>query len=81
MWSMVYRRRCTINEISNMNMLVEVWHHVCKGKFLDGCHNCQLDRLIYVLVIKVVPYYVLKQCRQQFGFEGDNLKMAKFKDI
>ena len=32
-------------------------------------------------MIKVVPYYVLKQRRQQFGFEGDNLKTAKFKDI
>ncbi|KAF8911108.1 hypothetical protein CPB84DRAFT_1672351 [Gymnopilus junonius] len=36
------------------------WHHVLKGKFFNGWRNRHLDHLISTLVIKVVPYYILR---------------------
>jgi len=57
------------------------WHHVLKGKFLEGRRNRRLDHLIYILVVKVVPYYVKKQQRQELGFEGENLEMRRRKEV
>ncbi|KAJ7123977.1 hypothetical protein C8R43DRAFT_860017, partial [Mycena crocata] len=36
-----------------------------------------LDHLIYTLVIKVIPYYMLKQRRQWIGFEGPDIEVRK----
>ena len=57
------------------------WHHVLKGKFLEGRWNRRVDHLIYILVNKVVPYYVKKQQRQELGFEGENLEMRRRKEV
>lgn len=62
-------------------MPVHRWHHVLKGKFLEGRRNRRLDHLLFVLVRKVLPYYLLKQRRQTLGFEGVDLEVAKRKAI
>jgi hypothetical protein len=57
------------------------WHHVLKGKFLQHKRNRRMDHLISILIEHVVPYYLLKQCRQDLGFEGINLEVKKCQDI
>ncbi|KAJ7579829.1 hypothetical protein C8J56DRAFT_795812, partial [Mycena floridula] len=41
---------------SNMNMLIEAWHHVLKTTFLEGKCNRRMDFLLHILVNKVVPF-------------------------
>lgn len=77
MWSAIYRTARTIHQNCDTNMLIEAWHHVLKGKFLQGKRNRRLDHLILCLIAKVLPYYCLKQQRQDHGFEGFNLEIAK----
>ncbi|KAJ7337628.1 hypothetical protein DFH08DRAFT_964593 [Mycena albidolilacea] len=81
MWSAPHRRTRTIFEMCDTNMLVEVWHHVLKGKFLQNKHNRRLDHLLYILTECVVPYYSLKQRLQDFRFEGPDVEVKKRKDI
>ncbi|KAF8972452.1 hypothetical protein BDZ97DRAFT_1637798, partial [Flammula alnicola] len=81
MWSAVYRRNRGIYLLSDTNMLIEAWHHVLKGKFLEGRRNRRLDHLIHILMDLVLPYYSLKERRQKFGFEGENLETKKRLDI
>ncbi|KAF8951341.1 hypothetical protein BDZ97DRAFT_1684876, partial [Flammula alnicola] len=81
MWSAVYRRDRELLEISDTNMLAEAWHHVLKGKFLEGRRNRRLDHLLHVLVELVIPHFELKQRRQRTGFEGENLEVRKRQDI
>jgi hypothetical protein len=50
---------------------------VLKWKFLLGKHNRRLDHLVHTLVEHVVPYYMLKQRRQDSNFEGPNIKTKK----
>ncbi|KAJ7846440.1 hypothetical protein B0H14DRAFT_2280555, partial [Mycena olivaceomarginata] len=57
------------------------WHHVLKGKFLQGKRNRHMDHLISTLVNDVLPYYALKQRRQDLGFEGINIEVRKRQDI
>jgi hypothetical protein len=57
------------------------WHHVLKGKFLDGKRNRRLDHLINVLVARVAGYYALKQRRQELGFEGPDIEVLKRRKI
>lgn len=52
-----------------------------KGKFLCGKRNRRLDHLIWTLVCEVVPYYALKQRRQDLGFEGPDIEVKKRKNI
>lgn len=52
-----------------------------KGKFLQGKRNRRVDNLIYTLTREVVPYYMLKQRRQELGFEGENLENQKRAEI
>ncbi|KAJ7581720.1 hypothetical protein C8J56DRAFT_865954 [Mycena floridula] len=59
MWSAVFRQEEDIFLASDMNMLIEAWHHVLKSMFLKGKCNCQLDFLIHVLIEDVVPYFRL----------------------
>jgi hypothetical protein len=54
---------------------------VLKGKFLQNKRNRCLDHLLYILTERVVPYYSLKQRRQDFGFEGPDVEVKKRKDI
>ncbi|KZP08800.1 hypothetical protein FIBSPDRAFT_708840, partial [Athelia psychrophila] len=75
MWSAVNHQNCTIFELSDTNMLVEAWHHLLKGMFLEGKHNRPLDHLISILLTKVVPYFVARHRNQQFGFQGPDLEV------
>ena len=77
MWSAVYRTGRTIFENCDTNMLVEAWHHVLKGKFLHSKRNHRMDHLLHCLVEEVLPYYRLKQARQEAGFEGVDLEVAE----
>lgn len=43
--------------------------------------NHRIDHLIYVLIEELLPYYVTKHKRQDFGFEGLNIEVRKHKDI
>ncbi|KAJ7659111.1 hypothetical protein DFH06DRAFT_898626, partial [Mycena polygramma] len=81
MWSAVYRTPRTIWEACDTNMLIEAWHHVLKGKFLHGQQNRRLDHLLCTLVQKVVPYYALKQRRQENRFEGPDIEVKKRQNI
>ncbi|KAJ7470044.1 hypothetical protein B0H11DRAFT_1731128 [Mycena galericulata] len=81
MWSAVYRTSRNIFEACNTNMLIEAWHHVLKGKFLHGKRNRRLDHLLSTLLDEVLPYYALKQRRQQLGFEGPDIEVKKRQDI
>jgi hypothetical protein len=62
-------------------MLIEAWHHVLKGKFLEGKRNRRMDHLVSCLVEDVVPYYRLKQRRQDIGMEGDDLELQRRRDV
>ncbi|KAF8952885.1 hypothetical protein BDZ97DRAFT_1680484, partial [Flammula alnicola] len=77
MWSAVYRRSRGIHLLNDTNMLIEAWHHVLKGKFLEGRRNRRLDHLLHILIDQVLPYYLLKERRQKIGFEGENLENQK----
>ncbi|KII90474.1 hypothetical protein PLICRDRAFT_71670, partial [Plicaturopsis crispa FD-325 SS-3] len=81
MWSAVYRKNRSVFTACETNMLIEAWHHVVKGKFLHGKRNHRLDHLIHILVNEVVPFYALKQRRQDLGFEGADIEIQKRIDI
>ncbi|KAJ7832372.1 hypothetical protein B0H13DRAFT_1654230 [Mycena leptocephala] len=81
MWSAIYRTPRSIFEECDMNMPIEAWHHVLKDKFLHGKRNRRLDHLINTLLHAVLPYYSLKQRRQDLGFEGPNVEVRKRQDI
>ena len=53
------------------------WHHVLKGKFLEGRRNRQIDHLIHILVDEVISYYKLKDQRRDGGFDGPDLQAKK----
>ncbi|KZP21248.1 hypothetical protein FIBSPDRAFT_741058 [Athelia psychrophila] len=74
LWSVVSQKNHTVFEQNDTNMLVEAWHHLLKGKMLEGTQNQQLDHLIWVLLHKCVPYFVHRHWCQQFGFEGPDLE-------
>lgn len=57
------------------------WHHLLKGKMLEGKCNHRMDNLIWTLTNHVIPYYCAKHHCQQFGFEGPNLELQWQKDI
>ncbi|KAJ7749398.1 hypothetical protein B0H16DRAFT_1551332 [Mycena metata] len=81
MWSAVHRTDRTIFELCATNMLVEAWHHVLKGKFLHNKRNRRIDHLLSTLLTEVLPYYALKQRRQDLGFEGIDIEVKKRQDI
>ncbi|KAJ6555681.1 hypothetical protein DFH09DRAFT_889814, partial [Mycena vulgaris] len=53
------------------------WHHLLKGKFLEGKRNRRVDHLLHVLINKAIPYFIGKHCRQDFGFEGPDLEVKR----
>ncbi|KAK7034929.1 hypothetical protein R3P38DRAFT_2518623 [Favolaschia claudopus] len=81
MWSAVHRACRTIFEQCDTNMPIEAWHHVLKDKFLHGKRNRRLDHLLHILVHAVLPYYALKQRRQDLGLEGPDAEVQKRRDI
>ena len=52
------------------------WHHLLKGKMLEGKRNCRMDHLVYILIHRVIPYYMARHDRQEHGFEGPDLYSA-----
>ena len=55
-------------------MLLESYHHVLKGKFMDGKRGRRLDTLLFILTQHVVAHYELRYRRQMHGFEGLDLE-------
>ncbi|KAJ7029404.1 hypothetical protein C8F04DRAFT_879960, partial [Mycena alexandri] len=75
MWSAVYRSDRSIFETCDTNMLVEAWHHLLKGDFLEGKRNCRLDHLIHVLYDVAIPHFIARHRQQVMGFEGPDLAL------
>ncbi|KAH9971162.1 hypothetical protein BJV74DRAFT_718293, partial [Russula compacta] len=57
----------------DMNMLIEVYHHVLKSHWLDGKCNWCIDHLVHTLVNSMEPDYQAWHRRQIVGLEGPNL--------
>ncbi|KAJ3779844.1 hypothetical protein GGU10DRAFT_280225, partial [Lentinula aff. detonsa] len=76
-WSNVHRQGRTIFQNSNTNMLLEAWHHLLKGKLLEGKRNRRADHLIYILVEKAIPFFQKRHRRQAAGFEGPDLEIRE----
>ncbi|KAJ7238876.1 hypothetical protein C8J57DRAFT_978469, partial [Mycena rebaudengoi] len=75
LWSAVFRTDRGIFEMGDTNMLVESWHHLLKGHFLEGKRNRRLDHLIHVLYDIAIPHFIARHRRQEMGFEGPDLEM------
>jgi hypothetical protein len=73
LWSAVYRVDRTIFDLGDTNMLVEAWHHLRKGDFLEGKRNRRLDHLIHALCEIAIPHFIARHHRQAMGFEGPDL--------
>ena len=56
------------------NLYIIGWHHLLKGKFLEGKQNQWLDHLIHTLIKDMVPDFRAKHDRQQMGFEGIDIE-------
>jgi len=81
LWSAVYRQDRNIFQLCDTNMLVEAWHHLLKGNFMQGKRNRHLDQLIYTLVKVAIPHYIHKHLRQVNGFEGPDLEVKRMIEI
>lgn len=53
------------------------WHHILKGKFLEGKCNRRIDHLLYVLLCRVIDYYALRVGRELIGLEGPDLEVQR----
>ena len=56
------------------------WHHVLKGKMLEGKRNCWIDNLIHILIHKAIPHFSAKHWWQEFGFEGPDLEVQQWNE-
>ncbi|KAF8961834.1 hypothetical protein BDZ97DRAFT_1641064, partial [Flammula alnicola] len=77
LWSAVFRKDRTIFQLCDTNMLVEAWHHLLKGNFMQGKRNRRLDHLIHILVDHAIPHFIHRHRRQEFGFEGGDLEVQE----
>jgi hypothetical protein len=77
MWSAVHRVHRSARQDCDTNMLVEAWHHLLKGKFMQGKRNRRLDHLIYVLVFEAIPYFIHRHHLQAAGFEGGDVEVQE----
>ena len=77
LWSAIYRADQNVFQLCDTNMLVEAWHHLLKGTFMQGKRNQRLDHLIHILVDQAIPHFIHKHRRQEFGFEGADLEVKK----
>ncbi|KAJ7744260.1 hypothetical protein DFH07DRAFT_723192, partial [Mycena maculata] len=81
LWSAVFRADRLIFELSDTNMLVEAWHHLLKGDFLEGkCNRC-LDHLIHALYDLAIPHSITRHHWQAMGFEGPDLGLKHRKAV
>ena len=53
------------------------WHHILKGKMLDGKQNKQLDHLLYILLHKAILFYKAKHQHQKYGLKGPDLEVQE----
>lgn len=53
------------------------WHHILKGKMLDGKQNKQLDHLLYILLHKAILFYKAKHWHQKYGLKGPDLEVQE----
>ncbi|KAF8203570.1 hypothetical protein K438DRAFT_1479823, partial [Mycena galopus ATCC 62051] len=81
MWSGVYRKYRNIFELCDTNRELGQSHQKPPGKFLQGKRNRRIDHLLHVFLNRVLPYYALKQRRQDFGFEDPDVEIKKRQDI
>ena len=58
-----------------LHMIFNSWHHLLKGKFLEGKHNCHMDHLMHTLVQDIVPFYRAKNSQKEWGFKGLDFEM------
>lgn len=75
------RRAFTLRSSFIINSSSVRWHSILKGKFLNGKRNRRLDHLLGKLVKEVLPFYALKQRRQDLGFEGVDIEVKKRREI
>lgn len=81
LWSAVYRQDRNIFQLCDTNMLVEAWHHLLKGTFMQGKRNRRLDQLIHTLINVAIPHFIHRHHRQLHGFEGPDLEIKKMLEI
>ncbi|KDR65956.1 hypothetical protein GALMADRAFT_45345, partial [Galerina marginata CBS 339.88] len=74
LWSNVYRHDRNIFQTCDTNMLVEAWHHLLKGTFMQGKRNRRLDHLIHILVEEAIPHFIARHRNQEFRFKGGDLE-------
>ncbi|KAH6876472.1 hypothetical protein BKA70DRAFT_1478441 [Coprinopsis sp. MPI-PUGE-AT-0042] len=77
MWSAVYRTERNIFQDCDTNMLLEAWHHLLKGKFMEGKRNRRLDHLIFLLTETAEVHFISRHQNQECGFEGPNLEVQR----
>ncbi|KJA13752.1 hypothetical protein HYPSUDRAFT_72880 [Hypholoma sublateritium FD-334 SS-4] len=81
LWSAVYRQDQNIFQLCDTNMLIEAWHHLLKGTFMQGKQNRRLDQLIHTLINVAIPHFIHRHHRQLHGFEGPDLEVKKMLEI
>ncbi|KAE9404381.1 hypothetical protein BT96DRAFT_813671, partial [Gymnopus androsaceus JB14] len=74
-WSAIYRQDWNIFVLCDTNLNQHCFHHILKGKFLEGKRNHCLNHLLYILVDHAIPYFLHHHHHQKFGFEGVNLEV------
>ncbi|KAF9515671.1 hypothetical protein BS47DRAFT_1293471, partial [Hydnum rufescens UP504] len=57
------------------------WHHILKGKFLQGKQNRRADHLICILVRNVELHYKTNYLWQEHGLKGPNLELQQRRNI
>ncbi|KAJ7716040.1 hypothetical protein DFH07DRAFT_762575 [Mycena maculata] len=77
LWSAIYRQDRNIFELSDTNMLVEVWHHILKSKHMQAKQGRRVDNLIHTLINVAMPHYIAGHRAQEFGFQGPNLEVRE----
>ncbi|KAH9000048.1 hypothetical protein EDB92DRAFT_1756184, partial [Lactarius akahatsu] len=81
LWAGIARKNRTIFQEGDTNMLIEVYHHVLKSKWLEGKRNCHVDYLIHRLVILMLLDYESKHNCWEKGFEGPDLAKKRHAEI
>ncbi|KAF9519290.1 hypothetical protein BS47DRAFT_1251150, partial [Hydnum rufescens UP504] len=57
------------------------WHHILKGKFLQGKRNRWADHLICILIRNVELRYKTNYLRQEHSLKGPNLELQQCHNI
>ncbi|KAH8989995.1 hypothetical protein EDB92DRAFT_1799374, partial [Lactarius akahatsu] len=73
LWAGISRLHWMIFQEGDTNMLIEVYHHILKSKWLEGKQNQRVDHLVHTLVMIMLPLYAIQHVCQELGFEGLNL--------